>query len=81
MEHAVRRVVWAMGFAGLLFGSAPPAFAQDTPRVELSGGYSLQRLRGNEVPDEIQTMGKGWYVDVAGNVTNVFSIVGLVGGN
>jgi len=26
-------------------------------------------------------MGKGWYVDVAGNVTNVFRIVGLVGGN
>jgi hypothetical protein len=55
----------------------PPASAQEAP-VELSGGYQLISL---EPGHDTQTLRTGWYVDVAGNLTRVFAIVGQVGGN
>ena len=54
-----------------------PAAAQEAP-VELSGGYQLVSLEPGE---DAQTLRTGWYVDVAGNLTRVFAVVGQVGGN
>lgn len=54
-----------------------PACAQEAP-VELSGGYQLISL---EPGHDTQTLRTGWYIDLAGNLTRVFAIVGQVGGN
>ena len=48
------------------------ALAQD--RGDISGGYRYLRSEGESVS-------KGFYVDVTGHLTNVFSIVGEVGGS
>jgi hypothetical protein len=55
-----------------------PAAAQIVPRVEVSAGYqflSATLLSGDE------SLPRGWYVDVAGNVNRVLSIVFQTGGN
>ena len=54
-----------------------PASAQEAP-VELSGGYQLISL---EPGHDTQTLRTGWYIDLAGNLTRLFAIVGQVGGN
>jgi hypothetical protein len=54
-----------------------PASAQEAA-VELSGGYQLISL---EPGHDTQTLRTGWYIDLAGNLTRVFAIVGQVGGN
>jgi len=51
---------------------AAPAAAQ-TPTAELSAGYQFTRTPDLNLP-------LGWYVDVAGNVTPMFAIVGEVSG-
>jgi outer membrane protein with beta-barrel domain len=56
-----------------------PASAQDAP-VELSGGYQLISLEPGQ-DQNTQTLRTGWYLDLAGNLTRVFAIVGQVGGN
>ena len=56
---------------------AAPASAQDAP-VELSGGYQLITL---EPGHDTQTLRTGWYLDVAGNLSRMFAVVGEVGGN
>jgi opacity protein-like surface antigen len=56
---------------------AAPAFAQ-TPAVEVSGGYQFLNF---DVEDENESLGKGWYLDVAGNVTPMLGIVFQVGGS
>jgi hypothetical protein len=56
-----------------------PASAQDA-RVELSGGYQLISLEPGQ-DQNTQTLRTGWYIDLAGNLTRVFAIVGQVGGN
>lgn len=48
------------------------AFAQD--RGDISGGYRFMRSEGVNV-------GKGWYADVSGHLTDMVSIVGDVGGS
>ncbi len=65
--------VWSMVVGASLLGSAAPSFAQ-TPAGELSVGY--QWLRVAE-----QNFTRGWYVDLAGNVSRVIGIVGQVGGS
>jgi len=52
-----------------------PAFAQQTPAVDVSGSYSF--LRDQEVEQNFH----GWLVSVAGNMNDWFGIVGEVGGN
>lgn len=54
-----------------------PASAQEAP-VELSGGYQLISL---EPGHDTQTLRTGWHLDLAGNLSRVFAIVGQVGGN
>ena len=70
--------------AGLLclvvVGFARPAAAQDTPKVELSGGYNWLTVRPSG-DEEWTKFPKGWYVDVAGNATKMMSVVGQVTGN
>src|SRR5262245_16624348 len=64
----------------MVVGFARPAAAQDTPKAEVSGGYNW--LAGKSSSDEEWTkFPKGWYADVAGNVSDTLSIVGQVTGN
>jgi opacity protein-like surface antigen len=61
-------------------GIALPAAAQDAARVEVSGGYNF--IRAFESGDgEDENLPGGWYADVAGNLTDMFAIVGQVNGN
>jgi hypothetical protein len=60
-------------------GFVAPASAQEAP-VELSGGYQLISLEPGQ-DQNTQTLRTGWYIDLAGNLTRVFAIVGQVGGN
>lgn len=46
--------------------------AQDTPTVDLSGGYAFHRIEDGEAAH-------GWYATLAGNLTRWFAIVGEVG--
>ncbi len=54
----------------LTFGALSPALAQETPVVDVSGGYSYQRLEGEGL--------NGWYATVGGNITSWFGLVGDV---
>jgi opacity protein-like surface antigen len=61
-----------------VMGVTSAAFAQSAPKVELSGGYQFLTVSND---GESESMGKGWYVDVAGNVGPLIGIVFQVGGN
>lgn len=61
----------------VLGGFVAPAWAQQPP-VEISGGYQLISL---EPGHDTQTLPRGWYIDLARNLTSTFAIVGQVGGN
>jgi hypothetical protein len=66
----------------MVFGFATPAAAQDTPKAEISGGYNWFTAKASGDEDETwEKFPKGWYVDVAGNVTDTVSVVGQVTGN
>jgi len=56
---------------------ALPAAAQDTPKADVSAGYQVIGLTG----DIDETLVKGWYVDIAGNVTSLLGIVFELGGD
>jgi hypothetical protein len=60
--------------AGLVMTLAVPAMAQ---KAELSVGYQSLTLKS----DIDETLGKGWYLELAGNVNSVIGIVGQVGGS
>ncbi len=62
---------------GLALSVPSLAAAQGTPKVEVSGGYQLLGLKSGI--DE--TLEKGWYADVAGNMGRHFAAVFQVGGN
>jgi hypothetical protein len=64
----------------MVIGFATPAAAQDTPRVEVSGGYNFFTGKASG-DDDWEKFAKGWYADVAGNVTETIGIVGQVTGN
>ena len=61
--------------AGFVLCLSLPALAQQTPAVEVSGGYSF--VRDQEVEENFQ----GWLASVAGNFNQWFGIAGEVGGN
>ncbi len=67
----MRRRLTACVLGVLILGSGS-AFAQ--ARGDLSGGYRFLRTEGENV-------GKGWYVDAAGHVNDVLSVVGEVAGS
>jgi hypothetical protein len=57
----------------MLFLSAPALAQQDTPKWDVSGGYSLLR-------DSEETL-HGWLFSYTGNINPMFGIIGEVGGN
>jgi hypothetical protein len=64
----------------MVVGFAAPAAAQDTPMAEISGGYNWLTAKASG-DEEWEKFPKGWYFDVAGNVSDTLSIVGQVSGN
>jgi hypothetical protein len=69
----MRKIALA-AFALAAAGLFTPAWAQDMTTTEVSGGYNLLRFSDETLP-------AGWYVDVAGNVTDLVGVVGQVSGN
>jgi hypothetical protein len=75
--------------AGLLslmvLGFAAPAAAQDTPMAEISVGYNWLTAKESSEDDleeqEWEKFPKGWYADIAGNISDTLSLVGQVTGN
>jgi len=75
MNHASYRVA---GILLLALCAALPAHAQDERKSEISGGYQLLTLHEGEIDE---TLGTGWYADVAGNFGPIFAVVVQVAGN
>jgi hypothetical protein len=67
----------------MVIGVAAPAAAQDTPKAEISGGYNwlAAKQSGGDEDEEWVKFPKGWYFDVAGNISDTLSVVGQVTGN
>jgi hypothetical protein len=71
-------------FAGvtalLIAGFASPASAQNDSKTDISAGYQWLSAKASS-ENESRTFPAGWYVDTAGHVTPLLSIVGQVSGN
>ena len=52
-----------------IVAASAPAMAQDAPKAEVSVGYNYLHSSGDSMP-------KGWYADVTGNVTPALAVVG-----
>lgn len=73
----------------MVIGFATPAAAQDTPKAEISVGYNWLTLKqsGDLVIDDVvideewEKFPKGFYFDVAGNISDTLSVVGQFTGN
>ena len=76
MTHA-RSLCLLIILLGASLSLAQPAFAQDYPKGEISGGYQTLHLASSV--DE--TLDKGWYADVTGNLSRYFGIVFEAGGS
>jgi len=70
----------AVALCLMVVGFAAPAAAQDTPKAEISVGYNHLTAKSSG-DDEWEKFAKGWYADVAGNISDTLSIVGQVTGN
>jgi opacity protein-like surface antigen len=70
--------VRVLAFCLAVLGMAVPVFAQSAPKAELSAGYQFLNF---VVDGENESMAKGWYFDVAGNLTPTFGLVFQIGGN
>ena len=88
--HVRGSIKWfgAMALCLMIVGFAAPAAAQDTPKAEVSVGYNWLTAKESsgdddidDIDDEWTKFPKGWYFDVAGNVSDTLSIVGQVTGN
>jgi hypothetical protein len=75
MRQRVRAFA-ALGAVALTLGTTAPAAAQGFPRTEVSAGYQLLEFSAAD-----ETLSKGWYADVAGNLTRYLGIVFQVGGD
>ena len=62
----------------LALGAALPAQAQGERSAEVSAGYQMLTLKED---DHSETLGLGWYADVAGNLGPVFAVIVQVGGS
>jgi hypothetical protein len=77
--HAVN-IVGIFRSAALLvvvLGGGGRAFAQNTPSVEVSGGYQL--IHPNQ--DDAAALDQGWYAEAAYNANRVVGLVGQVASN
>jgi hypothetical protein len=77
MTLSKMNVVAGLVMAGAIV-AAGPASAQTPPPVQVSGGYQFLHLSGD---GEGESLGKGWYGEVAGNLTPMFSAVFEIGGS
>lgn len=80
------RRVGVLGFCVAALSVAIPVSAQTSPRTEISGGYQFLTFSVDEDTsidgvDNNQSLPKGWYVDVAGNLNPMIGIVFQMGGN
>ena len=73
-----RMCVGALSLCVFMLGVALPADAQTFPRTEISGGYQFVTFT---VEDENESIPKGWYFEVAGNLNPIIGLVFQVGGN
>ncbi len=76
----ITRTVRTLLCIGAVLGFSASSHAQTAPSAEFSAGWRLLTLP-NVPNSESQTFPLGWYVDVAGNLTRTFAVVGEVGGN
>jgi len=74
--RTVRTLLCLLGVLGFCASSN----AQTAPRAEFSAGWRLLNIP-DAIGTESETMPLGWYADVAGNLTQMFAVVGEVGGN
>ena len=75
MADHMGRLVVGLACCLVLVSVVPPAAAQATPAVEVSGGYAFSR----DLTEKIN-FPAGWYADVAGNISDWLGIVGSVTG-
>jgi outer membrane autotransporter protein len=75
----MRMCMRVLSIGVVILGVAVPAAAQTAPRTEISGGY--QFLTFSVEDEDNESMPKGWYADVAGNLTPMIGVVFQVGGN
>ena len=64
----------------MVVGFARPVAAQDTPKAEFSAGYNWLAAKSSG-DDSWEKFPKGWYADIAGNISDTLSVVGQVTGN
>ena len=72
-----RMCVGVLSLCVVILGVAFPSAAQTFPRTEISGGYQFVF----SVEDENESIPKGWYFEVAGNLNPMIGLVFQVGGN
>jgi len=68
------RAIWLSGVAlplASMLGIMPPAAAQ-TPKLDLSAGYQFTSVSGE---GDNFTIPAGWYADLAGHLSRIFSVV------
>ena len=73
-----RNVIVFLGGGLVVLGLAQPAAAQRMGKGEFSAGYQLLNL---SVDGESESLSKGWYVDVVGNLTKMIGVAVEVGGS
>jgi opacity protein-like surface antigen len=75
VTHPARNPMYKMLLlAIMIFGLMPPVFAQDTPKVEVSGAYSYQRRSGlnyNGWHGSIDFPLRGW-IGIEGSVSGLY---------
>ena len=70
---------------GVLLLGACPSFAQDSSKGEVSAGWRYYHATINSAvslggTNPVNDFSKGWYVDVSGNLSPKFAVVGEIGG-
>ena len=70
--------VHVLGICLAALSVAVPASAQSVPKTEISAGYQFVTF---SVDDNNESMPKGWYFDVTGNLNPMIGVIVQVGGN
>jgi opacity protein-like surface antigen len=71
--------VHVLGICLAALSVAVPASAQSVPKTEISAGYQFVTFSVDE--DNNESMPKGWYFDVTGNLNPMIGVIFQVGGN
>lgn len=76
------RQIRSLSLCLVVLASALPAAAQEVPKIEVSGGYSVLRVTrglGINLADVKETL-HGWYAEAVHNETGMLAVVAQVGG-